>query len=312
MSTLNYPTDLPEQAAKAAALLSNPLLVARRMFDVTKQRFIADQIFGGRAHAPTGTVAYEMDEPVFPEEPSRPVAPGAVIPTIMMQTGEPVSSAIGKSALGTSITVEAVRSLAFNPVDRALRTLGNGLIRDFDLKGMAQIDAVKTKIPTVVGTDWTGLTDTKPIRQIMQACEAISELGMGYLADTIVLDSARYIELMSNEKMLTTLAKYLDGEVAVGTGPTILTPSGDLKILKTPAGVKMDVMVLDSGAFGFVASTGQDNTDTYGVVVDVKYYGQSEVSPAGQSEAFHVTVKRDRKAFAQNPKAAVMITGTAG
>lgn len=317
--TLSYPppgeTIDSSGVRQVSEFLRDPALIVRRMRALSDKTFVGDRILRGRATTASGTVAYEQSESIYaPGDPST-IAPGGEFPTIPIPLVASLREALRKVGQGTEVTVESVRRLRMNVVDRALRKLRNNQTRAFDLRVMAKIAAAFGSIPTVAGSDWGTATDAAAVRHIFGALAAIEQLQEGYSPDTVLLDHGKFVEFAGNEKILALLARYRGGEAgAVFDDDVIWLPGfggGGLTILRQPTGTAItDPLVFDSTQLGSIVRDENDPADEDGVGVETRYYNSSEVSPAGQSEVWRITTKREREPIVQEPQAAVRITGT--
>jgi hypothetical protein len=295
--------------------LRDPVMIARRMRDISDRTFVGDRILRGRATTASGMVAYGQTETIFAPDDPGTIAPGGEYPTTVIPLVASIIEAIKKVGLATEITRESVRNLRWDPVDRALRKLRNRQIQAFDLRVMAKIAAAFGSIPTVTGSDWGTATDAAAVKQIFMALAEIEDLQEGYAPDTVLLDHAKFVEFAGNPAVLTLLARYSGGDgTAVFDEDRIYLPgfgSNGLTILRQPTGTAItDPLVFDSTQFGSIVRADDDPADDDGVHVETRYYGAAEVSPASQSEVWRLSTRREREPIIQEPQAAVRITGT--
>lgn len=292
--------------------LKDPTMIVRRMRDITDKTFVADRIFRGRASTASGTISYGQSESAFAPGVPEVISPGGEYPTTVINMVARIWESIKKVGLGTEITLESVEELRWDPVDRAIRKLRNRQIQAFDLKAMAKIVAAYPLIPTLAGSDWGTATDAAPVRHFLQAVANIRDLQEGYDPDTVLLDHNKFVEWAGNEKVLALLARYTGGDAEFTEGGTgIYLPGANLTILSQPTGTAVtDPLVFDSTQFGSIVRKESDPTDDDGVQIFSTYYDATKVSPAGQSEVWRLSTKREREPIVQEPQAAVRITGT--
>lgn len=113
-------------------LMKNPALLRKRLADITAHKFIADYLLAGRFQAVGGAILYETGEEIFPADSPEAIAPGAEYPKTVMTSGELAAAKTRKSGLASDVTDEAITRLNISPVDKALRKIANGMIRDVD------------------------------------------------------------------------------------------------------------------------------------------------------------------------------------
>ena len=113
-------------------LMKNPALLRKRLATILDHKFIADFLLAGRYQATGGAILYETGEEIFPADAPEAIAPGGEYPKTVMTAGELASAKTRKTGLGSDVTDEAISRLLISPVDRALRKIANGMIRDVD------------------------------------------------------------------------------------------------------------------------------------------------------------------------------------
>lgn len=293
--------------------LESPTLLTRRLRDITTEQFIGDRILTGRATSRGGMVAYEVSESIYPiGEGPEVIEPGGEFPTVLIGVGRTVLEALRKIGLATEITLESVLRSAWDPVDRGERKLRNSMIQAFDLITLGKVAAAVPDMKTLVGAPWSG-TDASIVRQIMTAVAMLRDDRQGYNPDTVLIDNMKFVDLASNEKLLTMLARYNGDNAPLVLTNRIALPGLGLDILPHPTStVLADPIVYDSSLLGsIVREDGNDPDPTdNGVAVETRYYNSAEVSPAQGSEVWRLAVKRTRLPIIQEPDAAVVIAGT--
>lgn len=293
--------------------LNQPTLITRRLRDITMEKFVGDRILKGRATASGGMVGYEVSESTYPlGDGPETIEPGGEFPTVLIGAGRIVLEALKKIGLASEVTLESVIRSSWQPVDRAERKLSNSIIRAFDLVTMGKVIGAIPDMQTLAGAVWSD-SASSIVRQLLTAKAMLDDSREGYNADTVLLDNFKWVDLASNEKLLTMLQKYNgnDSQV-VALEDRIVLPGLGLEILRHPTDVGLaDPIVYDSTLLGsIVREEGNDDAGDNGVTAQVRYYNAAESSPANQSEAWRVAVKRTRLPIIQEPQAAVVITGT--
>jgi hypothetical protein len=292
--------------------LKDPTMIVRRMRDITDKTFVGDRILRGRASTASGTVSYGQSESIYADGQPEVIAPGGEFPTTTVAMVARIWESMKKVGLGSEITLESVEELRWDPVDRTLRKLRNRQVQAFDLRVMAKIAAAFPMIPTVVGSDWGTATTAAPVKHVLQAIADIRDLQEGYEPDTLLLDHDKFVEWVANPQIMALLARYAGGDADFTvTENSIFLPGANLTILSQPTGSDVpDPLVFDSTQLGSIVRKESDPAEDDGVRIESAYFDSNHVSPAGQSEVWRLTTKREREPIVQEPQAAVRITGT--
>ena len=110
-------------------LMKSPALLVKRAADLARQKFIADFLLTGRYQAVGGAILYETGEEIFPADVAEKIAPGGEYPRTTMTSGELAAAKVEKWGQDSSVTDEAISRLNVSQVDKALRKVVNGMIR---------------------------------------------------------------------------------------------------------------------------------------------------------------------------------------
>lgn len=182
--------------------LSRSSLVARRVADITKMRFIADYLLQARFDATGGGIFYETGEPVFASDDPEAVAPLGEYPLVVLDDGTVVSAKTDKWGLDTIISDEKIARQGRVPVDRGILRVSNSIVRFVDSVAMAVIASrVSSTFNSVATWDTAGAA----VEAILTIQAERAELGMGFELDTVVLRPAQYakvIGMLINDKAL--------------------------------------------------------------------------------------------------------------
>lgn len=152
--SFTYPPSAPVIGADMTTveihhLLKTPTLLRRRLLDILTQKFIADFLLAGRFQAVGGAILYETGEEIMPADSAEAVAPGGEYPRTVLTSGELAAAKTVKWGLDSPVTDEAISRLGFSPVEKALRKLANGNIRDVDAVALAVIASKVTQTISV-------------------------------------------------------------------------------------------------------------------------------------------------------------------
>lgn len=269
--------------------LNDPTRVQRRIRTITEQRFIADKILTGRADPSGGAILVDQNESIFQDDAVESVAPGSEFPLTDISTGPQITETVRKWGVDTLVTDEKIKREKFSPVERGLRKISNGVIRQVDAAALAKVAA--QPLQTLAGADWSPDT-SDVIGMIAQAIAMIRGKNQGYEADTLVIDDDRWVDMITNTVIREALPREVrDSQVQTGQAAPLL---GLRQILISPnLPVAGRAFVLDSNQLG-------------GLAEEEPLTGKSMRNE--ERERWRLRAKRVVTAYVQEPDAAVMIT----
>lgn len=181
--------------------LSNKSLIARRVADITKMRFIADYLLQARLDATGGGIFYETGEPVFASEDPEAISPLGEYPLVVLDDGTVVSAKTDKWGLDTMVSDEKIARQGRTYVDRGILRVANTIIRYVDSVAMAVIQSKVTSTHTSDEWDSAGAA----VESILTIQGERADLGLGIELDTAVLRPTQYakvIRLLIDDKAL--------------------------------------------------------------------------------------------------------------
>ncbi|MBB1511979.1 hypothetical protein H5399_05090 [Tessaracoccus sp. MC1627] len=206
--SFTYPPSAPVIGADMTTveihhLLKTPTLLRRRLLDILTQKFIADFLLAGRFQAVGGAILYETGEEIMPADSAEAVAPGGEYPRTVLTSGELAAAKTVKWGLDTPVTDEAISRLGFTPVEKALRKLANGNIRDVDAVALA---VIASKITQTISVTTTGThnvntgawsTDDAIIEGVLAVKAKAEELNGSQVFDynTVVLKPTQFAKV---------------------------------------------------------------------------------------------------------------------
>lgn len=196
MASYTYPVKHPEgtlTTEQVHLLLSNPRVIAKRVFDVTRMRFIADYLLQGRFDATGGGIFYETGEDVFASDDPESVAPLGEYPKVVLESGEVVSARTVKWGLDTVISDEKVARQGIQYVNRGIARLGNTVIRHVDSVAMA---VIASRVTSSFASPSTWTTAGKAVEALLSIQQTRADLGLGLELDTVVLRPAQYAKVI--------------------------------------------------------------------------------------------------------------------
>lgn len=186
--------------------LRTPSRVQRVITDLTAQRFLAERIFGS-GDAQGGAVIYDQvtASELYTDRDVQSIAPGSEFPIVTSGESAPKVAAVTKWGGAAVLTYEAVRRDSRDTLNRELTKLRNTIVRKVDTVAIAALDAAP--IQTDTGTDWSDSTNGNPVLDLATARSMIDDLDMGYVADTILINPAQYVDLIANTKVQNALPR---------------------------------------------------------------------------------------------------------
>jgi len=175
--------------------LRNPILIRRALQDITAEGFIADYLLPARYQAVGGTLLYETGEEIFPNDTPTAVAPGSEFRLTGFTQGQLAAAYSVKWGLDALVTDEAISRLNFDPVNRGLLKLGNGMIRQVDSVALGVI-ASKTTQTVAAGAAWTSAEQIITDVLAAVASQQVANLDFGtYDYDTVVLTPTQFAKV---------------------------------------------------------------------------------------------------------------------
>lgn len=303
MASYTYPvarptgTLTPEQTH---ALLNNPRIIAKRVAELSEQRFIADYLLAGRYTATGGGVFYETGEQIFPADLVEAVAPNAEYPQTVLTAGELVAAKTDKRGLATIITDERISRGGVDTVRRGLTKLVNGVVRDVDSIAMAVI-ASKVSDTFASAANWSTVDG---IVTALAAAKANREdLALGLDLDTIALSGAQWAKVMGLFATAGVLPRENGNPLVNGNFPQNLL---GYTWVTSPHIVGSDPLLVDRAQLGGMADENLGSPDwTRSGESLVEAYTQRT-----KTDSYDVRARRVTVPVVIEPKAGLKITGT--
>jgi len=185
--------------------LKSPNLIRKRLQDLTAQHFIADFLLSAHYEAVGGAILYESGETLFPADSPEAVAPGSEYKIISMTRGEIAAAKTVKWGFDTPVTDEQISRDNFQPVERALTKLANGMVKQIDSVALGVI-AAKATTTFAAPAVWNGGTSTSIdagaiIDSVLQA-EATSQVEYlefgSYDYDTVIVSPLQFAKVAAS------------------------------------------------------------------------------------------------------------------
>lgn len=191
-----YPVKHPEgtlTTEQLHALLNNKQVIARRLADLTKMRFIADYLLPQRLDGTGGGVFYETgDDDAFAPDDPEAIAPLSEFPLVTLDDGEVASARTVKWGLDTMISDEKIARQGIGYLNKGLLRVSNTIIRHVDRVSMA---VIASKVTSTFATGgWTSAG--KAVASIMKIQAERGDLGTGLELDTVALRADQYANVI--------------------------------------------------------------------------------------------------------------------
>ncbi len=302
MPTFAYPPTGPSitgDQMTISVFLKTPMVMLRTLRTLIQQRFIADMLLTGRPGAQGGAVAYQVSESIYPDRIAEAIAPGGDYPVTTLANGVTLVANVRKWGLDTVITDEAARRTNFDPLNRGLVKLVNGVVRQIDVIALAAIAAAGVDTFAVPGA-WA--TSTRILRDIATADAQVLARNQGYHTDTIVMNDLKFATMFSDPTIINAMRRESgDNFIYQGAGNTASgTPDTGYSILgkrvlttpNLPAGISC--LLLDSTLLGGLADEVPLTTN---------------LIPVPLNEETRIRAKRITVPIVQEPLSAVSISG---
>lgn len=298
-----YPVKHPTgtlTTAQLHLLLQNNKVIAKRVAELSKMKFIADWLLQGRFDATGGGIFYETGEPVFAADNPEAISPLGEYPLVVLDDGTVVGAKTDKWGLDTMISDEKIARQGRFYVDRGILRVTNTVIRFIDQVAMAVI-ASRVSSTFTSGT-WDSAGAAVEALLTIQAERA--NLGIGLELDTIVLRPAQYakvIGMLIDDKALPRES----GETAI-KGNLPVDALG-LTWATTPNFQGANPLLLDRDNLGGMADEklgGPNYASAGDFGVEVKSIRDED------AEGYKVRARRVTVPVVTEPLAGVQLTGT--
>lgn len=193
-------------AIQVEQALKTPNVLARRLYDISKEKFLTDYLLTERVEAVGGSIILENgDELFYTDDDPEEIAPGAEYPLTKAGEGTMQLVRTTKYGLDSELTDESISRRKGAALNRALAKVGNTVVRYVDGVGLALIASRITSIPgnsVAASGEWVGdgteagdLAAAKRIVKDVLRIKAEREeanIGFAYDYDTVVLKPTQH------------------------------------------------------------------------------------------------------------------------
>lgn len=279
--------------------LNSPSVVARRVQEISMNRFIADVLLTGRTDVSGGAITYDVDEDLYTVRPVTAVSPGGEYDLTTLTNGTPQVAKVTKWGQDTEVTDEAIKRQNFGAVEKGLGKLSNSIIKKVDSISLSLIAATVTQTQAASAA-WS-LSTATILRDIMLAKAKVTALNKGYDPNVLVVDDITWAYLASDNNIMTARGRE-DSSNAIYTGdfPTI----AGLTILPTPnIPGGSGAWLIDTAALGGIAD--EDLGGDYAKAGAL----ETKVIREDQNDKWRLRARRVCVPYVTEPGAAVKITG---
>ena len=175
-------------------LLKSPRLIARRLADLTKEKFLADYLLSGRYDATGGGVFYETEtEDLYTDEDPEAIEPGGEYPLITLDDGVPSAARTVKWGQGIIFTDEKVTREGRQYVEKGLKRIGNTIVRHTDRAGWG---VISSRVTTTHAASSAWDTAGVMMRDILTIQNQRANLATGLELDVAVLPGDKFANLI--------------------------------------------------------------------------------------------------------------------
>lgn len=202
------------------AFLKSPPMVQKAITDLTKQRFIADEVFAAGPTAVGGAVMFDQitEGEWFSDRDVQAIAAGAEFPVVSSGQSNPKVAAVTKWGGAAVVTYEQVRRDRRDVLAKELTKLRNTIVRKIDTVAVAALEAAvdANLIPDQPASDdWTD-EDTDIRADLETARSTIDEQDLGYEADTVLLNPEQALGVRLNNGLQTALPRETMADNLIG------------------------------------------------------------------------------------------------
>jgi len=281
--------------------LNSPSVVARRVQDISANRFIADVLLTGRTDVSGGAITYDVDEDLYTVRPVNAVSPGGEYDLTTLTNGTPQVAKVTKWGQDTEVTDEAIKRQNFGAVEKGLGKLSNSVIKKVDSISLSLIAATVTQTQAVTSGQWSVSGTAAILRDIMLAKAKVTALNKGYDPNVIVVDDITWAYLASDAGVMAARGRE-DGSNSIYTGnfPTI----AGLTILPTPnIPGGSGAWLIDTNALGGIAD--EDLGGDYAKAGAL----ETKVIREDLNDKWRLRARRVCVPYVTEPGAAIKITG---
>jgi len=255
-----YPGGGPQVTVDSA--IQNPNIIARALTDLAYQRFVADRVLmrGTSDQVRGGAAVFQRAESLFPDRGAEEVGVRSEWPRSGWTVPDLFAAAVKKYGLEVPISDESVRRNAMDVMARAQRKLANAVVKFVDQVAMTLIETDPAVQTLTAGATWS--TGTSIIADLASARNKIQNIDLGYVADTLIINPAQELSMLTNTTLQSILPRESTPRNATLTGSPVPI-LGLQQILVTNQITAGTGIVLNSGVVGTIAEEAPDPREGY-------------------------------------------------
>jgi len=187
--------------------LKTPTRVQRTIADLTRERYLAERIFGS-GNAEGGAVIYDQltgSDNLYTERDVQAIEPGSEFPITDVGELTPKVAAVSKWGGAGIVTYEAARRDNRDVLNRKLTRIRNTIVRKVDTVAIAALNAAP--VNTSAGTDWSDVNTRDAVGDVAKAVNKIDNLDLGYVADSVLINPTQELELFLDKDLRDALPR---------------------------------------------------------------------------------------------------------
>lgn len=280
--------------------LNSPSLVARRVQELTQNRFVADVLLSGRTDVSGGAITYDVDEDLYTVRAISAVSPGGEYDITTIANGTPQVAKVTKWGQDTIVYDEAIKRQNFGAVEKGLTKLSNTVVKKVDAISLSLIASTVTATQAVTSGAWSVSGTAAILRDIMLAKAKVTALNKGYDPNVLVVDDITWAYLASDDKVMSARGREDSANsIYSGNFPTI----AGLTVLPTPnIPGGSGAWLIDTNALGGIA-----DEDLGGGYIGTNV--QSKVMREDKTDGWRLRARRVCVPYVTEPGAGIKITG---
>lgn len=193
------------------AFLRSPLQVQRVMENLTRQRFIADQLYSAGGAATGGAVIYDqvLGNDLYTTADVQAIAPGSEFPLLEDLGPAPLVAKTTKWGGSIQVTYEERDRDRRDVVNRKLTKLRNTIVKKVDTVALAVLKAAPI-LSSAASASWG--TSTTPIQKdVATAQMLVDQQDFGYVLTDVFVSPATMNNMVNNDKVTQAIQAYNNG-----------------------------------------------------------------------------------------------------
>lgn len=177
------------------AILTSKTIIARRLAELTGEKFLADFLLSGRFDASGGGVYYETGtESLYSGDDPEAIEAGGEYPMITLDDGVPSAARTVKWGQGTKVTDEKVTREGLQYVNKSLLRVGNTIIRHVDRTAWG---VIASRVTTTSAAPLPWETAGAAMRHILKIQNERADLATGLELDVVALSGDQFGQIVS-------------------------------------------------------------------------------------------------------------------